>query len=298
MNIERKAYLNSLATRTAVLVALIIVIAKFVAWWTTNALSLQASLLDSFLDVGASLLNFFAVKHALRPADAEHRFGHGKAEALASLGQSIFIAASSLWILSEGIQRFFSPETVEANTFSNMVMIISMLLTALLVMLQRYVFKRTHSLAVQADSLHYQTDFLTSAAVLVSLNASSYFNSPLLDSLIGIGIAVYIAITSWEILRKSLDILMDRELDSETIATIKNVCKNHSHVMGIHDLRTRSSGIRQFIQMHVDMNPNLSLLEAHHIALDITQSLKEVFPHAEILIHQDPFGHDDEDFHP
>ncbi len=298
MTRERKNFLNSVATRLAIAVALILVSAKFAAWWMTNALSLQASLLDSLLDVGASVLNFFAVKHALRPADDEHRFGHGKVEALASLGQSLFIAGSALWIFIEGIHRFFDPEIVETTSFANGVMIISIIMTSALVLFQRYVYKHTHSLAIKADSLHYQTDFLTNVAVLISLNASKYFHFPLIDSLIGLGIAVYIAITSWSIFKKALDILMDRELSEDKIALVKSICRRHPQVMGLHDLRTRSSGVHQFIQMHLDMNPNLSLLEAHQIALEITQSLREEFPDAEILIHQDPFGHDEEDFHP
>lgn len=298
MTRERKNLLNSLATRFAIAVALTLVSAKFAAWWMTNALSLQASLLDSLLDVGASVLNFFAVKHALRPADDEHRFGHGKVEALASLGQSLFIAGSALWIFIEGIHRFFAPEIVETTPFANGVMVISIILTSILVLFQRYVYKHTHSLAIKADSLHYQTDFLTNIAVLISLNASKYFHFPLIDSLIGLGIAIYIAVTSWAIFKKALDILMDRELDEDKIALVKSICGRHPQVMGLHDLRTRSSGVHQFIQMHLDMNPNLSLLEAHQIALEITQSLREEFPDAEILIHQDPFGHDEEDFHP
>lgn len=292
------ATLNNLATWAALVVATVLVSAKGLAWWHTNSLSLQASLLDSLLDVGASLLNFFAVRHALRPADAEHRFGHGKVEALASLGQSIFIAITALWILIEGVKRFFAPEDLQDIGFGSSVMVISLVLTAGLVLFQRFVIKRTHSLAIKADSLHYQTDFLTSAAVLVSFNLTGYFHSNLVDSIMGIGIALYIAFTSWTILRQSIDILMDREFSKKELALIKKICRAHPHVLGLHDLRTRSSGAHQFIQMHLDMQPDLSLLEAHTIGVDITYTIRKKFPNAEVLIHQDPFGHDEEDIHP
>ena len=293
----KKAQLNTLATKAAVAVATVLVLGKFVAWWMTNSLSIQASLVDSLLDVGASIINLFAVKHALKPADEDHRFGHGKAEALASLGQSAFIAASALWLVIEGARRFYSPETVLISPFSNVVMIFSMVLTFSLVMFQRYVFKRTHSLAIKADSLHYKTDFLTSAAVLISLNISFSFGEIQLDSLIGIGIALYIALTSWGIFKEALDILMDRELSDAIIRDIRRIAEAHKHVVGVHDLKTRSAGHKQFIQMHLDMDARLSLIEAHNIALEVTRDLKASFPDADILIHQDPYGHDEGDFH-
>jgi len=293
----QKARLNALATKSAVAIASLLVMGKLTAWWMTNSLSMQASLIDSLLDVGASLINFFAVKHALKPADEDHRFGHGKAEALASLAQSAFIAASALWLVIDGIHRIYDPEIVVASAFSNIVMIVAMVMTLGLILFQRYVYKKTKSLAIKADSLHYQTDFLTSTAVLISLNLSTFFGSVSIDSMIGIGIAVYIAATSWSIFKQALDVLMDRELDDKDIHRIRAIAKKHEKVIGVHDLKTRSSGHKQFIQMHLELNAQLSLIEAHTIALDVMKNIKEEFPDAEILIHQDPQGHDEEDFH-
>lgn len=297
-NLLTHAQLTTLATRAAVIVAAILVVGKFIAWWMSNSLSLKASLLDSLLDVGASLLNMIAVKHALRPADEEHRFGHGKFEALASLGQSAFIAASALWLVVEAIHRIFDAEPVTAGAFGNAVMVVSMIMTAGLVLFQRYVYEKTHSLAIKADSLHYQTDFLTSIGVLISLNVSAYLKAPVLDVMIGGGIAFYIAYTSWEIFKKSFDILTDRQLDDDMLEQIKSVCRSHPKVLGVHDLRTRSAGHHHFIQMHLDLDAKLSLLEAHHIAQEVTHKIRELIPRAEVIIHQDPYGHDDEDFHP
>mgnify|MGYP002137276419 CR=1 FL=1 len=288
------AKLNSLAAKSAICVAGILVTGKLVAWALTNALSIQASLIDSLLDVGASVINFFAVKHAVRPADEEHRFGHGKLEAIASLGQSIFIAASALWLLIDCFHRLYRPEIIERSFVGNGVMIVAVFLTMALVFFQRYVYKQTKSLAIKADSLHYQADFLTSAAVLVSLNVSTYLSLFSIDSLIGGVIAVYIAATSWSIFKQALDQLMDRELPLEEVERIYSIVRSIPNVLEIHDLRTRSSGYTQFIQMHLDLDPNLSLLEAHTISNQVMCKLRHTFPTAEILIHQDPFGFDND----
>lgn len=288
--------LNQYATQAAIFIASILVVGKLAAWWLTNSLSLQASLIDSLLDVGASIINFFAVKHAARPADDEHRFGHGKLEAIASLGQSIFIAASALWLIIDCVRRLYWPEPVEHSLVGNVVMIVAVCLTLALILFQRYVYGKTKSLAIKSDSLHYQTDFLTSAAVLVSLNFSTYLGTSFLDSVIGGGIALYIAFTSWTIFRHALDELMDRELPDENLDRIYTIVRTHKGVLDVHDLRTRSSGYVQFIQMHLDLDPKISLLEAHNVSLEVTHMLRKEFPTADILIHQDPFGFDEDRF--
>ncbi|MBX9977630.1 MAG: cation diffusion facilitator family transporter [Alphaproteobacteria bacterium] len=288
-----KEKLNQYATQAAIFIASFLVIGKLAAWWFTNSLSMQASLIDSLLDVCASIINFFAVKHAARPADNEHRFGHGKLEAIASLGQSIFIAASALWLIIDCVRRLYRPEPVEHSLIGNAVMIIAIGLTLILILFQRYVYKQTKSLAVKSDSLHYQTDFLTSAAVLVSLNFSHYLGTAILDSAIGGGIALYIAFTSWVIFRHALDELMDRELPDEMLDKIYAIVRSHKKVINVHDMRTRQSGYMQFIQMHLDLAPNISLLEAHTISVQVMHTLKKEFPTADILIHEDPFGFDE-----
>ncbi len=278
------------ATYAAVVVAAFLVLGKSFAWYITGSLSIQASLVDSLLDTGASLINFIAVRHALKPADAEHRFGHGKAEALASLGQSLLIALSSLWLMREVLYRSYHPTEVLFSALAIFIMAISTVLTLFLVMGQRYVIKKTQSLAIAADSLHYQTDILTNIGVLASFAVSTYFNFFYLDTLVGAVIAVYIFYTSWQIAKKSFDILMDRELPDETLAIIRQLAQNHPQVLGIHDLRTRSSGHNEFIQMHLDLEASLTLDEAHCIAQDIAMKIYRVFPNAEVIIHQDPVG--------
>lgn len=282
--------LNETATKVAVVIAAVLVLGKAVAWGLTHSLSIQASMIDSMLDIGASLINFFAVKHAARPADEEHRFGHGKLEALAALLQSIFIALSAGWLVMEGVHRFYNPSPVHAHPFGTIVMISALLLTGGLVFFQRKVYKKTKSVAIKADSLHYQTDFLTNAGVLISLHLTVALNFPLIDSIIGAGIAVYIGVTSWGIFKHAFDELMDRALSPSTVQDIERRVRAHPEVLDLHNLRTRSSGYVQFIQMDLDLDPKLSLMAAHRIAHEVMNHLKKDYPHAEIIIHQDPFG--------
>lgn len=286
--------LVKLATCGAITVASILVVSKAYAWHLTGSLSIQASLIDSLLDTFASLLNFVAIYHALRPADNEHRFGHGKAEALASLGQSIFIAFSSLWLLKEVIERLYHPETLVFSSTAIIVMISAIVLTLILVLGQRYVIKRTHSLAVSSDSLHYQTDLFSNLGVLLSFYLSSYLNISYFDTGVGALISIYLLHSTWIIAKRACDILMDRELSHDIREKITKIAQSHKKVLGIHDLRTRSSGQNEFIQMHLDLDRDMSLHQAHSIADEIATEINKIYPKAEVIIHQDPIPEDPE----
>jgi len=276
------------ATYGAVGVAALLIIAKFFAWMKTDSLSLQASLVDSLLDMAASLINLFVVRQALKPADDEHRFGHGKAEALGGLGQSTFIAGSAIWLIIDALHRLIHPHPLQGGAIGSFVMIGASVLTGLLVLYQRYVIKQTQSLAISADSLHYLGDLYTNLGVLLSLNISVWLGWNWLDSIIGTGIAIYILHTSWSIGRQSLDVLMDRELPDEARAQITEIALRHPRVWGVHDLRTRSAGLQEFIQMHLDMDEKISLADAHQVADEVEYTIQDVFPKAQIIIHQDP----------
>jgi ferrous-iron efflux pump FieF len=276
------------ATYAAVGVSAILILAKFFAWMRTDSLSLQASLIDSLLDMVSSLINLLIVRQALKPADAEHRFGHGKAEALGGLAQSAFIAGSAVWLIIDALHRLISPHGLQESLTGSIVMLIAITLTLLLVLYQRHVIKQTRSLAISADSLHYLGDLYTNVGVLISLNVSTFLGWTRLDSVVGAGIAGYILYTSWCIARRSLDVLMDRELPDEARLQIMEIALSDARVLGVHDLRTRSAGARDFIQMHLDMDETLSLLKAHEVADDVEFALQKAFPHAEIIIHQDP----------
>jgi ferrous-iron efflux pump FieF len=286
------ATLMRLATLVAAAFAVMMVGGKFFAFRLTGSLSVEASLVDSLLDACASIINFLAVAHALRPADAEHRFGHGKAEALAGLVQSLLISCSSFWLIRDIFTRFYTPQAIELNKPALYVMLVSTVLTTALIIFQRYVVHRTHSLAISADKLHYETDLLSNMGVMLTLGISSAWQLIYLDILVAIVIAVYILHGSWAIVSRSFDVLMDKELPTETLEKIQEIVLMHPKALGIHDLRTRSSGHTDFIQMHVDMNEALTLKEAHAIADEIEESLLTVFPKAQIIIHQDPVCED------
>ncbi len=276
-----------LATYASVTVALILVIAKLVAWGLSDSVSLLATLIDSTLDVLASLVNLLAVRHAISPADKEHRFGHGKAEALAGLGQAAFVTGSAGFLLLESVRRMINPVPLESYGVGVVVMLFSILATLLLLAFQKHVVSRTGSMAIKADALHYRTDLLVNGTVIVALWLSVQ-GWPGFDPLFAIAIAIYILGSAWEIVRQSLDHLMDRELPNVEREKIGRIALAHSEVHGMHDLRSRRSGIVSFLQLHLELDDDLTLLQAHRISDEVEDSLKEAYPGAQILIHIDP----------
>ncbi len=287
---DQAGRLMRLATYASVTVAVVLVVSKFAAWLLTDAVSLLSTLIDSFLDAGASLLNLLAVRHALEPADKEHRFGHGKAEPLAGLAQAAFICGSAVFLVIEAGERLFNPRTIENTDVGYAVMVLAIVLTLVLVAFQRYVVGKTGSIAITADSAHYQMDVLVNAGVIVSLWLVSSFGWTLADPLIALIIAGYIFWGARRIGLIAYDMLMDRELEDDERQKILDIALSHPEVKGLHDLRTRSSGNRVFIQMHLEMDGDISLLEAHTISDAVEASVMDAFPNAEVLIHEDPEG--------
>ena len=284
------ARLMKLATYAAVATAVTLIIAKLVAWILTDSVAMLGSLMDSGLDGFASLINLMAVRHALVPADREHRFGHGKAEALAGLAQAAFITGSSMFLLLEVGDRAFRPHAVGASEMGIAVLVFSIALTLCLVVFQRHVVKRTGSIAIAADSLHYKGDLLMNLAVILALVLVAQFGVIWADPLIGFGIAAYLLYGAWRIFATARDQLMDRELPDELRARIREIATGHTRVIDMHDLRTRASGTNTFIQMHLEMDPAMALIEAHEIADEVEAWIREEFHDAEVIIHQDPFG--------
>ena len=281
-------FLLQSATISAVIVAAILVVGKAFAYSLTDSLSIKASLIDSMLDGGVSIVNFFAIRQALEPADEDHRFGHGKVEALAGLFQSLFIAISSIWLLKEIFFRITSPEKLVFHPIAVTVMLVASLLTLILILWQRYVIAHTNSIAVAADSLHYKTDLFTNIGVLISFSVANTLNAPYIDWIVAVFIAGYIFKTSYEIGKTSFDILMDRELPAADVKKICTIAWQNPKIKGVHDLRTRSSGQRIFIQMHLDLDSTLTLHAAHAVAEEIEQNVIAIFPNADVIIHQDP----------
>lgn len=283
------ARLMRMATYASISVALMLIVAKLVAWGVSDSLSLLATLIDSTLDALASLINLLAVRHALSPADREHRFGHGKAEALAGLGQATFIAGSAGFLLLEAARRFVNPVPLEAYGVGIAVMVFSIVATLGLLAYQRHVIQKTGSVAITADSLHYRTDLLVNGSVIAALWLSSVGWAGF-DPLFAVAIALYILYSAWEIVRQAFDHLMDRELPDEEREQIKAIARSHRKVRGMHDLRSRRSGMATFIQLHLELDDELSLLEAHRISDEVEERLQDVYPAAEIIIHIDPIS--------
>lgn len=290
INYLKQTRLIHLAAYASVFVAGFIVIIKLYAWHVTHSLSLLSSLIDSLLDIFSSSLNLVAVRYALRPADADHRFGHGKAEDLAALAQSVFIAASALVVIKQGIDRWLNPVAIESHSVGIWVMVISMILSIGLVAYQQYVVKKTRSNVIKADALHYQVDALVNIVVIISLIGSVQLHNPAIDVIVAFLIAAYILYGSFGIGKKAFDHLMDKEFSDEKRTHIINLALSHPMVLGVHDLRTRNSGVKPIIQLHLELDGKISLNEAHQISEEVEARIMEVFPQAEILVHQDPIN--------
>ena len=283
-------HLMRLATYASVIVVSVLISIKTLAWFETNSISLLSSLIDSMLDSGASIVNLLAVRHALTPADKEHRFGHGKAEALASLIQAAFIAGSGVFLLLEAAERLFRPRDISNIETGISVMLIAIFMTLILVGFQTYVIKKTKSLAISADSVHYRADILVNIAVIVSLILSVHLNWTLADPIFALLIIFYMAMGAYKISSQALNVLMDREFPDEDRNRIKAIAESHEKVLNVHDMRTRSSGATSFIQFHAEMPKHISLAEAHEIADEVMYMVEKAFPNTEVLIHQDPDG--------
>lgn len=284
------------ATYASVGVAALLIAIKTGAYFATNSVALLSSLMDSLLDIVASVVTLFAVRHAQTPADREHRFGHGKAEALAALAQSAFIIGSAVLLLFEAGNRLVHPHPIERPEIGVYVIGASIIITLGLVSYQRWVVRQTSSMAIGADSLHYRADLLLNAAVLVAIGLSGWLGWTYADPIFGALIAVYIAVNAWRIVRGALDMLMDRELPAEDRDNILAIANKHPDARHIHDLKTRRSGTTLFIQLHLEMDPELSLLRAHEIADEVEAAIQQAYPDGEIIIHQDPEGV--EEWHP
>jgi ferrous-iron efflux pump FieF len=284
------ARLMRLATYASVAVAGLLIGVKLFAWLATDSVSILSTLLDSVLDAAASMINLFAVRHALTPADREHRFGHGKAEPLAALGQSAFVAGSAVLLIVEVVRRFWRPQPIENGDVGIAVMLGSILLTVVLVLFQRQVVRKTGSLAISADRLHYLGDVLVNSGVILALVLTELLGWRLIDPVFGAIIAVYILYTAWKIARSSLDMLMDRELPDDERQRIRQLALAHPEVRALHELRTRASGPKIFIQFHLEMDGAMSLNEAHRVADQVEDEILVAYPGAEVIIHQDPSG--------
>ncbi len=287
---QNPARLMRLATRAAVICALVLIGVKTWAYLRTGSVALLSSLADSALDLLASGLNLVAVRFALTPADDMHRFGHGKAEPLSGLAQAAFVAGSAVLIIVQAISRLHDPAPVSEAGIGIAVTVFSIAVTIALVLLQRYVIARTSSVAISADSLHYTGDLLLNASVIGALLLASIPNFAWTDPIFGIAISVFILINALRIGLRSVDALMDKELPAEERERIVAIALHHPKVLRVHELRTRSSGMQKHVQMHIVLDPNLKLVDAHRICDDVEKAVEGEFPGVDIIIHEDPDG--------
>ena len=279
--------LIKLATWASVVAAISLIGVKTWGWDQTQSVSLLASLIDSTMDSAASLINFFAIRYAMAPADKEHRFGHGKAEALAGLAQALMILVSIGLLLTQTLGRLWNPLVVENTPIGISIMLVSMVLTGALVVFQWYVVKRTQSNAIKADSLHYTSDFLMNFGVIIALLLASigYHGA---DPYFALSIGAFVVYSAWGIAQSAFHLLLDHELSDEQRHLITQLALTQPQVIGMHDLRSRQSGHMQFIQLHLELQENMLLLEAHNVAEALEHRIMAVFPYADVIIHLDP----------
>lgn len=290
-NISKEEYgrLVNLAGRAAVVAASLLIIVKLIAWIMTGSTSILAALTDSLMDVTTSIINLLAIRIALQPADDEHRFGHGKAESLAGLAQAAFISGSAIFLMFNGISALVNNRQIVATDVGIAVMLFSVLVTFSLVLFQSYIVKKTGSMAIKADSLHYRTDIALNGAVLLALILAG-LGWNWADGVFAMAVSIYILHGAWAIGMQSIDALMDKQLPQSEEQQIAQMAYSIEGVRGIHDLRTRQSGSTKFIQLHLELDDEQSLFEAHNKADRLEALLEKVFPQADILIHLDPLS--------
>ena len=277
-------------TRLSVGVAVVLIALKAFALGASGSVSILASLADSALDLIASLATFFAVRWAAAPPDEEHRFGRGKGEALAALVQSGLVFASAAFIGWEAIQRMIDPRPVTAGTWGVGVILISIALTGFLVWRQARAIKSSGSLAVSGDRAHYAADLVANVVVLIGVISGAWLAAPGLDAAAGLVVAVWLFWGAIGLMRTAADHLLDRAVSDSDRASITTAVLSDPRVAGLHQLRTRMAGSVMMVQMHVDLEPSLTLEAAHAIVVDAENRILAAFPRADILIHPDPRG--------
>lgn len=267
--------------------AFILVLIKLYAWLVTDSSAMLASTTDSILDLFASIMSIVILRFALAPADKEHSFGHGKAESLAGLVQASFVLGSAILLIFSGVSRLLNPQVIMHSEVAIWVTIISIVLTLVLVVFQRYVIKRTGSIIISGDALHYQSDLFLNLGVLAAIILSQGLWIQA-DGVFTILVALYLVFGAGQIMIQSVSQLMDSELSDEELSKIKTIVVRHKQALGMHELRTRQSGAQKFIQFHLELSDHLSLLEAHGIGDEIEAEICQAFAPCEVFIHQDP----------
>lgn len=290
MTATSAATLNRSAAFASSAVALLLVALKGYAAWATGSTAMLGSLADTALDLIASLATLAGVWVAAQPSDANHRFGHGKAEALAAMVQVVLISISALGIAARAIEQFVAGGRTQAAGEGIGVSVIAIVATLALLAWQRHVIRRTGSLAIRTDHVHYQSDLLLNLTVIAALALDQYGGIGRADPLLGLVIAAWLGWSAWGASQQAVEQLMDREWPEDKKERFLAVVARHSELRGVHDMRTRTAGNRDFVQFHVWVDGNMTVRHAHRVMDEIEAKLLAVFPDVEILIHPDPEG--------
>jgi len=280
--------LLKLCTIASVSVATTLVATKLLAYFLTDSVAILSSLTDSTMDMLLSFANFFVIRYALKPADNEHKYGHGRMEDLAAFMQAIIIFGVAITIGYEAYQRILTPVEVKVGPLAVGVMVFSLIATTSLVRFQHHVYKKTNSNIIKADSVHYLTDILSNSAIIISLIIGHFFEIPYLDPALAIMIALYILHEAYEVAESAFNHLMDRQFEDELIIKIDELIKSHPKVLGYTDLRTRRAGRKEFVQFNFTTDGSRTLNEAHDISHELEEILIKEFPNADFNIHQEP----------
>lgn len=286
--------MNRSAAFASIGVASLLVILKSWAAWSTGSAAMLGSLADTMLDLIASVATLTGVWIAAMPADDDHRFGHGKAEALAAMAQVILIALSAVGIAVRAFGQLLGKVRPEAAGDGILVSGIAIIATLGLLAWQRHVIRQTASIAIVTDHLHYKSDLLLNLAVIAALALDQYGGIAGADPLFGLAIAVWLGWGAWRASTGAINHLMDREWPDEKKQRLLDALARHPELRGVHDLRTRTSGHRDFVQFHVWVDGDMTVRKAHRVMDEIEAKLKAEFPDVEILIHPDPEGHVDQ----
>jgi ferrous-iron efflux pump FieF len=293
-----RAALTVRAALASVATALFLLGLKAYAVWATGSVAMLGSLVDTALDLVASLVTLFGVRVAAMPADRDHRFGHGKAESIAALVQVGIITISAIGIGWRAVERLVEGAQTANAEYGIAVSLAAIAATLALVSYQKSVVRRTGSIAIGTDRLHYQSDLFLNLSVIAALALDQYAGLSGADPLFGLGIALWLLFGAWRSSARAIDQLMDKEWPDERRRAFVAVAARHPEGRGIHDLRTRSSGARDFAQFHIWVDPAMSVARAHEVMDEIEAELAREFPGVEVLIHLDPEGQVDEPGNP
>ncbi len=290
---NNSAFLVKSASIASLLVASTLIALKYYGWVTTSSVSMLGSLADSLIDFLASVFVFIAISYSFLPADEKHRFGYGKSEGLAAFIQSLLIGVSGIYVLAEAIKRLLNPNQINQPSVAIWIIFVSIALTTFLIMYQKYVVKKSKSMAIESDQYHYLTDTFINVSVLFSILITGWTRFIIVDAIVGLLISGVVLNTSVILLKKSFKILLDQEIQSSDRDEIKKIALQHPKVLGFHDLRTRDTGQKYIIQFHLELDPNMTLLESHQVTDEVTDNVINKYPDSELIIHTDPLGIDE-----